>query len=122
MSVKRKNSYYSTELKEEILGKYFRDGMSIYSLHKEYGIPKPTICGWLKPFRIDEFDVPLEDDELDESFMKDYKKEALELRSRLKKLEEERKFLELKLLSREMMIDKAEEIFGIKIRKKSGAK
>lgn len=122
MSVKRKNSYYSTELKEEILGKYFRDGMSIYSLHKEYGIPKPTICCWLKPFRVDEIAVPLEDDELNDSLMKDYKKEALELRSRLKKLEEERKFLELKLLSREMMIDKAEEIFGIKIRKKSGAK
>lgn len=52
---------------------------------------------------------------------KDLESENALLKARIKELEKKTKFLELQVLSRDMMIDIAEKN-GIEIRKKSGAK
>ena len=51
-----------------------------------------------------------------------YKDENAQLKKRIRELEKALEFSRLETLSRDMMIDKAEEYFDISIRKKSGAK
>ena len=51
-----------------------------------------------------------------------YKDENAQLKKRIRELEKALEFSRLETLSRDMMIDKAEEYFDIAIRKKSGAK
>ena len=51
-----------------------------------------------------------------------YKDENAQLRKRIRELEKALEFSRLETLARDMMIDKAEDYFGIAIRKKSGAK
>jgi transposase len=52
----------------------------------------------------------------------DYKDENAQLKKRIRELEKALKYSRLETLTRDMMIDKAEEYFDIPIRKKSGAK
>ena len=51
-----------------------------------------------------------------------YKEENVQLKKRIRELEKALEFSRLETLSRDMLIDKAEEYFDIPIRKKSGAK
>jgi len=51
-----------------------------------------------------------------------YKEENAQLRKRIRELEKALEFSRLETLSRDVMIDKAEEYFDIPIRKKSGAR
>lgn len=52
----------------------------------------------------------------------DYKEENAQLKKRLRELEKALEFSRLETMARDMLIDKAEEYFGIPIRKKSGVK
>lgn len=51
-----------------------------------------------------------------------YKEENAQLRKRIRELEKALEFSRMETLSRDVMIDKAEEYFDIPIRKKSGAR
>jgi hypothetical protein len=81
---------------------------------------------WLKKYGIEKEMLPLQSKPSDEYMAnrskEDYKDENAQLRKRIKELEKALEFSRLETLSRDMMIDKAEEYFDIAIRKKSGAK
>ena len=51
-----------------------------------------------------------------------YRDENAQLKKRIRELEKALEFSRLETLTRDMMIDKAEEYYDIPIRKKSGAK
>lgn len=51
-----------------------------------------------------------------------YRDENAQLKKRIRELEKALEFSRLETLSRDMMIDRAEDYFDIRIRKKSGAK
>jgi len=90
------------------------------------------LCGivllnkWLKKYGIEKEMLPLQSKPSDEDMAnrskEDYKDENAQLKKRIKELEKALEFSRLETLSRDMMIDKAEEYFDIAIRKKSGAK
>ena len=63
-----------------------------------------------------------EEDEMANRSKDSYKEENAQLRKRIRELEKALEFSRLETLSRDVMIDKAEEYFDIAIRKKSGAK
>ena len=81
---------------------------------------------WLKKYGNGENVVPLQtesdEEEMSNRSKDSYKDENAQLRKRIKELEKALEFSRLETLSRDMMIDKAEEYFDISIRKKSGAK
>ena len=62
------------------------------------------------------------DDEMSNRNKDSYKEENVQLKKRIRELEKALEFSRLETLSRDMLIDKAEEYFDIPIRKKSGAK
>ena len=47
----QKFNTYSSELRNEVVSKYFNENRSSGSLAKEYGISKGTIKGWLHKFK-----------------------------------------------------------------------
>ena len=81
---------------------------------------------WQKKHEIQKEVVPLhqesEDTEMANRSKDSYKDENAQLKKRIRELEKALEFSRLETLSRDMMIDKAEEYFDIAIRKKSGAK
>ncbi len=90
------------------------------------------LCGivllnkWLKKYGIEKEMLPLQSEPSDEDMAnrskEDYKDENAQLKKRIRELEKALEFSRLETLSRDMLIDKAEEYFDIAIRKKSGAK
>lgn len=111
------------EVRERVIKDYLEDHLTMYRLSKIYGHAQTTIKRWLLPYLDDEEELPLSDEPIseEEHMKKDLAKENAELKKRIKDLEKQKNFLELQVLSRDMLIDIAERE-GIQIRKKSGAK
>ena len=123
----RKYQVYSEEFKLSVIRDYYSSGMSKNACAMKYGIGgKGQLLDWLRKYEKAENVVPLQAEPDDEDMANrskdDYKKEIAELRKRNRELEKALEFSRLETLSRDMMIDKAEEYFDIAIRKKSGAK
>lgn len=111
------------EVRERVIRDFLESHPTMYRLSKTYGYSQSTIKRWLLPYLDDEKSLPLSDEPQseEEQMKKDLAKENAELKQRIKDLEKQKNFLELQVLSRDMLIDIAERE-GIRIRKKSGAK
>ena len=123
----RKYKHYSNEEQLNLLCKYHESGMSKGSFCRLHSISSTSVLDyWQKKHEIQKEVVPLhqesEDTEMANRSKEDYKDENAQLKKRIRELEKALEFSRLETLSRDMMIDKAEEYFDIAIRKKSGAK
>jgi len=118
---------YSESEKLSLLRDYHQSGMSKTSFCKSRGLCGIVLLNkWLKKYGIEKEMLPLQAKPTDEAMANrskdDYKDENMQLKKRIRELEKALEFSRLETLSRDMMIDKAEEYFDIAIRKKSGAK
>ena len=123
----RSRKQISEEFKLSVIRDYYSSGMSKGACRRKYQLSSPTMLNsWLKKYGNEENVVPLQkesdEEEMANSSKDSYKDENAQLRKRIKELEKALEFSRLETLSRDMMIDKAEEYFDIAIRKKSGAK
>lgn len=118
---------YSESERLSLLRDYHQSGMSKTSFCKSRGLCGIVLLNkWLKKYGIEKEMLPLQSEPSDEDMAnrskEDYKDENAQLKKRIRELEKALEFSRLETLSRDMMIDKAEEYFDISIRKKSGAK
>jgi len=118
---------YSESERLSLLRDYHQSGMSKTSFCKSRGLCGIVLLNkWLKKYGIEKEMLPLQSEPSDEDMAnrskEDYKDENAQLKKRIRELEQALEFSRLETLSRDMMIDKAEEYFDIAIRKKSGAK
>ncbi len=118
---------YSESERLSLLRDYHQSGMSKTSFCKSRGLCGIVLLNkWLKKYGIENEMLPLQSEPSDEDMAnrskEDYKDENAQLKKRIRELEKALEFSRLETLSRDMMIDKAEEYFDIAIRKKSGAK
>ena len=123
----KSQKHYSESERLSLLREYHQSGMSKTSFCKSRGLCGIVLLNkWLKKYGIEKEMLPLQSKPSDEYMAnrskEDYKDENAQLRKRIKELEKALEFSRLETLSRDMMIDKAEEYFEIPIRKKSGAK
>jgi transposase-like protein len=123
----KSQKHYSESEKLSLLREYHQSGMSKTSFCKSRGLCGIVLLNkWLKKYGIEKEMLPLQSKPSDEDMAnrskEDYKDENAQLKKRIKELEKALEFSRLETLSRDMMIDKAEEYFDIAIRKKSGAK
>lgn len=84
------------------------------------------LLSWLRKYDSSENLLSLHSNQSEEAMSNrskdDFKEENARLKKRIRELEKALEFSRLETLSRDMMIDKAEEYFAIPIRKKPGAK
>jgi transposase-like protein len=123
----KSQKHYSESEKLSLLREYHQSGMSKTSFCKSRGLCGIVLLNkWLKKYGIEKEMLPLQsklsDEDMANRSKEAYKDENAQLKKRIKKLEKALEFSRLETLSRDMMIDKAEEYFDIAIRKKSGAK
>ena len=110
-----------------VIRDYYSSGMSKKACVRKYHLSGDSVLlYWLRKHDSEKVSLPLqsesENDEMANRSKESYKDENAQLRKRVKDLEKALEFSRLETLSRDMMIDKAEEYFDIAIRKKSGAK
>lgn len=125
--MRKDRTMYSEDEKLNYLRLYHESGMSKRSFCHQHGIYSSTLLNsWLKKYESGKEALSLqsesEDDEMANRSNDSYKDENAQLRKRIRELEKALEFSRLETLSRDMMIDRAEEYFDIPIRKKSGAK
>ena len=118
---------YSEEFKLSVIRDYYSSGMSKYACVRKYHLSSSRLLiSWLSKYESSEESVSLPDENQDEAMSNrdkaSYKEEVMELKKRIRSLEKALEFSKLETLARDMMIDRAEEVFDIPIRKKSGAK
>ena len=123
----KSQKHYSESEKLSLLREYHQSGMSKTSFCKSRGLCGIVLLNkWLKKYGIEKEMLPLQsklsDEDMANRSKEDYKDENAQLKKRIRELEKALEFSRLETLSRDMMIDKAEEYFDIAIRKKSGAK
>ena len=123
----KSQKHYSESEKLSLLREYHQSGMSKTSFCKSRGLCGIVLLNkWLKKYGIEKEMLPLQsklsDEDMANRSKEAYKDENAQLKKRIKELEKALEFSRLETLSRDMMIDKAEEYFDISIRKKSGAK
>ena len=118
---------YSEEFKLSVIRDYYSSGMSKYACRRKYQLSSDSILlYWLRKYGNEEKVVSLQPEASEEDMAnrsKDsYRDENAQLKKRIRELEKALEFSRLETLTRDMMIDKAEEYYDIPIRKKSGAK
>ena len=123
----RSQKYYSEDEKLSFLREYHLSGMSKSSFCRAHGLCGNALLNkWLKKYGIEKGMLSLQSERVNDDMAnrsKDsYKEENAQLRMRIRELEKALEFSRLETLSRDVMIDKAEEYFDIPIRKKSGAR
>ena len=123
----KSQKHYSESEKLSLLREYHQSGMSKTSFCKSRGLCGIVLLNkWLKKYGIEKEMLPLQsklsDEDMANRSKEAYKDENAQLKKRIKELEKALEFSRLETLSRDMMIDKAEEYFDIAIRKESGAK
>ena len=123
----KSQKHYSESEKLSLLREYHQSGMSKTSFCKSRGLCGIVLLNkWLKKYGIEKEMLPLQsklsDEDMANRSKEAYKDENAQLKKRIRELEKALEFSRLETLSRDMMIDKAEEYFDIAIRKKSGAK
>ena len=110
MTSKRK--LYREDEKLFFLHSYYQSGMSKHAFCRAHGICCPALLNsWIKKYSnlAEELSLPSE-------------QESPDMSNRSKELEKALSFSKLETEARELMITRAEELFNIPIRKKSGAK
>ena len=125
MTSKRK--LYREDEKLFFLHSYYQSGMSKHAFCRAHGICCPALLNsWIKKYSnlAEELSLPSEQESPDMSnrSKEAYKDENAQLKKRIKELEKALSFSKLETEARELMITRAEELFNIPIRKKSGAK
>ena len=125
MTSKRK--LYREDEKLFFLHSYYQSGMSKHAFCRAHGICCPALLNsWIKKYSnlAEELSLPSEQESPDMSNRRKeaYKDEDAQLKKRIKELEKALSFSKLETEARELMITRAEELFNIPIRKKSGAK
>jgi transposase-like protein len=123
----KSQKHYSESEKLSLLREYHQSGMSKTLFCKSRGLCGIVLLNkWLKKYGIEKEMLPLQsklsDEDMANRSKEAYKDENAQLKKRIRELEKALEFSRLETLSRDMMIDKAEEYFDIAIRKKSGAK
>ena len=126
---KSQNHYtvYNDEERLALLREFKMSGMGKHSFCKLHGIKSTSVIRyWEKKYVIEKGMLSLQSERVNDDMAnrsKDsYKEENAQLRKRIRELEKALEFSRLETLSRDVMIDKAEEYFDIPIRKKSGAR
>ena len=126
--MRKKHDRYSEEFKLSVIRDYYSSGMSKYACVRKYHLSgNRLLLNWLRKYETERNFVPLQpepldDDEMSRRSSEDYRDEIAQLRKRNRELEKALEFSRLETLARDLMIDKAEEVFNIPIRKKSGAR
>ena len=125
--MRKKPTKYTHEERLALLREYHESGMSKYRFEKEKGYSSPIMLSvWIKKFESEEKSLVLPSEQSEEDMSQQSKVQLREdnehLRKRIKELEKALEVSHLETKARDMLIDKAEELFDIPIRKKSGVK
>lgn len=117
VSKSRKKTSYTPEFRRQKVCEYFRSGMGIAAFSRQTGVPVMTLHGWVSAFKEAQPAI------VDSAMTKDEKTRALEeevakLKRELVKATLERDKARACAHAWETMVDVAEEMFGIAIRKK----
>ena len=118
---------YSDDEKLRLLREYHESGLSKYAFAKQRNLCGSILLNkWMQKYETEEKSISLQpepnEDEMAKRSKDSYKDENTQLKKRIKELEKALEFSRLETLARDMMIDKAEEYFDKKKKKKSGAK
>lgn len=125
--MRKKPTKYTHEERLSLLREYHESGMSKYRFAKEKGFSNPImLSAWIKKYESEEKSLVLPSEQSEEDMAQQSKVQLREdnehLRKRIKELEKALEISHLETKARDMLIDKAEELFDIPIRKKSGVK
>ena len=120
-SKSRKTRSYTPEFKRQKVCEFFQSGMGIVAFSKKAGLPTMTLHQWVSAFKAASPAIT------DSSMTKDEKTRALEeevaqLKRALVHATQERDKARARAHAWETMVDVAEEMFGIEIRKKADTK
>lgn len=115
-----RRSYKAEEITTIVCG-YLRSGMGIVAFSKKVGIPQNNISRWVARFKESHPTI------VDKAMSKDQKTKALEdevaqLKRELAEANKQLEFERYKAHAYDTMIDVAEQMFNIPIRKKAGTK
>lgn len=125
--MRKKPTKYTHEERLALLREYHESGMSKYRFAKEKGFSSQVMLSvWIKKYESEEKSLVLPSEESEKDMAQKSKVQLREdnehLRKRIKELEKALEVSHLETKARDMLIDKAEELFDIPIRKKSGVK
>lgn len=125
--MRKKPTKYTHEERLALLREYHESGMSKYRFAKEKGFSSSIMLStWIKKYESEEKSLVLPSKQSEEDMAQQSKVQLREdnehLRKRIKELEKALEVSHLETKARDMLIDKAEELFDIPIRKKSGVK
>ena len=125
--MRKKPTKYTHEERLALLREYHESGMSKYRFAKEKGFSSQIMLSvWIKKYESEEKSLVLPSEESEKDMAQKSKVQLREdnehLRKRIKELEKALEGSHLETKARDMLIDKAEELFDIPIRKKSGVK
>lgn len=125
--MRKKPTKYTHEERLALLREYHESGMSKYRFAKEKGFSSPIMLSvWIKKYESEEKSLVLPSEQSEEDMAQQSKVQLREdnehLRKRIKELEKALEVSHLETKARDMLIDRAEELFDIPIRKKSGVK
>lgn len=125
--MKGRGEHYSKEEKLYLLQCYYESGMSKRSFCKKHELSGNKLLNtWIRLFSETEKPVSLPSDqettEMANRSKDEYKEENVQLKKRIKELEKALEFSKLETEARDMLISRAEELYKIPLRKKSGAK
>lgn len=125
--MRKKPTKYTHEERLALLREYHESGMSKYRFAKEKGFSSSIMLStWIKKYESEEKSLVLPSEQSEEDMAQQSKVQLREdnehLRKRIKELEKALEVSHFETKARDMLIDKAEELFDIPIRKKSGVK
>ena len=125
--MRKKPTKYTHEERLALLREYHESGMSKYRFAQEKGFSSQIMLSvWIKKYESEEKSLVLPSEESEKDMAQKSKVQLREdnehLRKRIKELEKALEVSHLETKARDMLIDKAEELFDIPIRKKSGVK
>lgn len=125
--MRKKPTKYTHEERLALLREYHESGMSKYRFAKEKGFSSSIMLSTgIKKYESEEKCLVLPSEQSEEDMAQQSKVQLREdnehLRKRIKELEKALEVSHLETKARDMLIDKAEELFDIPIRKKSGVK
>lgn len=117
----KKSDIYSDSFRLEILSEYFANPESLRSLSVKKGISRTTLWRWIRTFESSNPEMT--------AYMRTKKSpdrnpsdEIAALKREIARLQQELKHEQLRSHAYDTMIDVAEEMFNIPIRKKAGTK
>ena len=128
MEKKKRPQKISEEFKLSVIRDYYSSGMSQYACARKYHLSSLSLLpSWLKKYgsMINPLSLsgePTNENDMSKRSKESYGEENASLKKRIKELEKALSFSRMETEARDLLITRAEETFGIPIRKKSGAK